>query len=131
MIHNIYLVLPSLEMQKRLIQTKVCYSFFTLSEKMTYKHSIDATCFDEYFLFHITFDNWKTLFFVKVFILWKFFMSVKFFSHIIAFFQAGVLKYVCILRYFHNNSAVLIPKFQNKASFFTIFYFINVPHFSL
>ena len=35
--------------------------------------------------------------------------------HIAAFFGTNVLKEVRISRYLHNNSAVLIPKFQNKA----------------
>ena len=35
--------------------------------------------------------------------------------HIVALFETSVLKEVRILRYLHNISAVLIPKFQNKA----------------
>ena len=33
----------------------------------------------------------------------------------ITFFETSVLKEVRILRYFYNNSQVLIPKFQNEA----------------
>ena len=35
--------------------------------------------------------------------------------HIVAFFETSVLKEGHNLRYLHNNSAVLMPKFQNKA----------------
>ena len=34
---------------------------------------------------------------------------------VVAFFETSVLKEVRIIRYLNNNSAVLIPKFQNKA----------------
>ena len=37
---------------------------------------------------------------------------------IVAFFETIALKEAHILRYLHNNSAVLIPKFQNQASVF-------------
>ena len=35
--------------------------------------------------------------------------------HIVVFFETSVLKEVRILRFLYNNSAVLRPKFQNKA----------------
>ena len=49
-------------------------------------------------------DSWKTLFISKCLtLLWDFF------NHYIAvFFETSVLKEVCILRYLHNNSVVLI-----------------------
>ena len=66
--HSICLVVSSLEMQRRLIQTNVHYKFFTLFQKkndsQTFKSSsfkkpslqfylTDKTCFDECFLFHL------------------------------------------------------------------------------
>ena len=63
---------------------------------------IDATCFDGYFF--ISCDNWK-LFFLKVCCYFEIFFN----PHIVAFFETSVLKEVCILRYLHNNSAVLLP----------------------
>ena len=48
-------------------------------------------------------DSWKTLFISKCLtLLWDFF------NHYIAVFETSVLKEVCILRYLHNNSVVLI-----------------------
>ena len=41
--------------------------------------------------------------------------------HIIVFFETNVLKEVRILSYIHNNSAVLIPKFQNKAILYNMY----------
>ena len=35
--------------------------------------------------------------------------------YIVVFFETRVLKEVRVLRYLHNNSVVLILKFQNKA----------------
>ena len=62
-------------------------------------------------MFFIPFDNWKSLFFVKVCLLLRDFCS----CHIVAFFETSVLKEVCISCYLHNINAALIPKFQNKA----------------
>ena len=60
MIHSIYLVFSSLEIERKLIQTKVYYNFFTVRMKTTFKPSkiaaakilfsnvyfIDTTCPD-------------------------------------------------------------------------------------
>ena len=45
-------------------------------------------------------DNWKTLFFIKVY------RHAKGFSnrHVVAFFKTSVLKEARILRYIHNNN---------------------------
>ena len=62
---------------------------------------IDATGFDECFLFHVMAG--RRYFFSK------FVVTVRFFSrHIVVFFETSVLKEVRILRYLRNNSAVLI-----------------------
>ena len=63
---------------------------------------------------------------------------------IIALFEGSVLEEDRILHYLYNNSAVLTPKFQNKATTYTwenfrswlmttffTFYFLTVPLFSL
>ena len=62
-------------------------------------------------MFFILFNNWKSLFFVKV----CRYLEIFFSRHIVAFFEASVLKEVHILRYLHNIGAALISKFQNKA----------------
>ena len=66
--------------------------------------------------------------------------------HIVAFFETSVLEEVRILCYLDNNSAVLIPKFQNEGIVyftwwnfhnlfygyvFPLFYFVTIPRFSL
>ena len=62
-------------------------------------------------MFFIPFDNWKSLFFVKVsLLLWD-----SFSHHIVAFYETSVLKGIHILHYLHNAIAALIPKFQTKA----------------
>ena len=62
-------------------------------------------------MFFALFDNWKTLFFMKVYRCSEGFSN----SHSVGDFELSVSKEVCILRYFHNNSMTLIAKFQNKA----------------
>ena len=52
----------------------------------------------------------------RLLLVWDFFNR-----HIAVFFKASVLKEVRILCYFHNNSPVLIPKFQNKANLYYIY----------
>ena len=54
-------------------------------------------------------DNWKTLFFLKVCRYFEIFVNCQ----IVVFFESA-LKEVLILRYLHNNSAVLILKFKIK-----------------
>ena len=41
--------------------------------------------------------------------------------HVAAFFERSVLKEVRILSYLHNNSTMLIPKFQNKIKLQVLF----------
>ena len=66
----------------------------------------------------IPFDNWKTLFLIKVYC-----YPIGFFNHhVLAFFETSVLKAVRILHYLRNNSAILILKFQKN---FPIIYFLN------
>ena len=60
---------------------------------------IDATCFDECFLFHVI--SGTRYFSKSLSLLWDFFNQMF-------FFETNVLKEVRALRYLHNNSAVLI-----------------------
>ena len=41
--------------------------------------------------------------------------------HVAAFFERSVLKEVRMLRYLHNNSTMLIPKFKNKIKLQVLF----------
>ena len=54
-------------------------------------------------------DNWKTLFFLKVCRYFEIFVNCQ----IVVFFES-VLKEALILRYLHDNSAVLKLKFKIK-----------------
>ena len=69
---------------------------------------MDETCFAE--CSSIPCDNWKTLFFIKVYHYTKGFWN----RHIVAFFEISVLKEVCTLNYVHNIITTLIPKFLIK-----------------
>ena len=74
---------------------------------------IDATCFDECFLFRVVLEG--IIFDKSWSLLWN---SLN--RHIVAFFEASILKEVRILRILSppcsaNNGEVLIPKFKNKA----------------
>ena len=111
-----YLVLSSLEMQIRPMQTKVynnstsfliylekkdsqnfkCSSCCTFSPVSVYV--VRATCFDECFLFHVTL-------FLK-----RFIATMRFFfnHHVTTFLKRNVLKEVRILHYLHSNSTILI-----------------------
>ena len=60
---------------------------------------IDATCFDECFLFQLE----NVIFSKSLSLLWDFFNH-----HIVVFFETSVLKEVRILRYLHNKSVVVI-----------------------
>ena len=102
---SICLVVCSLEMQRKLILTKVHYKFlFSVSKETTHKpskvkkklaknfsssvHVIDTDLLRS--MLFIPFDNWKSILFVKVF---------RYFSrHIVAFFETSILKEVRILR---------------------------------
>ena len=65
-------------------------------------------------MFFIPYDNWKTLFFMQIYrkpVVWCN-------RHVVAFFEASVLKEVRILYPLspQNITLMLIPKVQNKAS---------------
>ena len=126
--NSTYLIASALLKQRRLIQTKVHFKFcYSVRIKTTHKPSkvaaaqkvfsnvyvIDATCFDECFLFHVVTGRYY---------FWqKFFVTLRSFQQpFVAFFQTSVLKQVRILRisspqWSAGNGEVLIPKFQNKA----------------
>ena len=75
---------------------------------------IDATCFDECFLFHVIAG--RRYFFSEIVV------TVRFFNrHIVAFFETSVLKEVRILR---NNKVVLILMLSSKKSY-PILYLYN------
>ena len=61
-------------------------------------------------MFFIPFDDWKTLFFIKVYRYSEDFSN----GHVVTFFEPSVLREICILQYLGNNSTILILKFQNK-----------------
>ena len=64
-------------------------------------HVVDATCFDECFLFHVI--TGRRYFFSE------FVVTVRFFQPpYVVFFETRALKEVRILRYLHNSSVVLI-----------------------
>ena len=103
---SIYFIFLSLEMQKRLEQTKVYHvlSYFVWKE-MTHKplkvvaakplfssvFVIGTTCFDECFLCYVITGGHNFS--------WKIIVTLWFFLklHVAAFFEASVLKDVCIL----------------------------------
>ena len=64
---------------------------------------IDGTCFDECFLFHVIIGR-RSFYSKSLSLLLDFFNL-----HIVIFFETNVLKEVRVLRYLHNNDAVLIP----------------------
>ena len=68
------------------------------------KNVIDTTSMN---VFYSMEDN---IFSKSLSLLWDLFNR-----HIVVFFETSVWKEVRILRFLYNNSAVLIPKFQNKA----------------
>ena len=89
-----FLICPNLN-DSQTVKNSSCKIFFSSL------YAIDATCFNECFLFHVI--TGRRYFFQK------FVVTVRFFQrHIVVFFGTSVLKKVRILRYLHNNSAVLI-----------------------
>ena len=121
---SIYFVVLSVEMQKRLQQTKVCYSFsYFVWKETTHKPLkveaaktlfssvcvIGTTCFDE--CFFILCDNWKTSVFVKFYR-----CSETFEAPCCCFLWRWCFEWCpYFMRYLHNNNMMLIPKFQSKA----------------
>ena len=86
LINSICLVVSFLEMQRKLIQSKVHYKFFSsVSKETTHKpskvaaaktfrqcvHVIDTTCFDGCFLFHLITGSY--CFLQRFAIVWRFF----------------------------------------------------------
>ena len=113
---------------KRLVETKVHYKFFySVQIEGTHEplkvaaaknflsgvYVIDATCFDECFLFHVTIERW--FLFLKVCCGFEIFLT----AILLLFFEESILNKVCILRYLHNNRELLIPKSQSKAIYYT------------
>ena len=60
--------------------------------------------------FFILCDNWKTLFFTKVCRYSESFSN----HHAAVFLERSISKEVYVLRYLHNNSTMLVPKFKNQ-----------------
>ena len=69
---------------------------------------IGITCFNQYFLFYVI--TGRHYFLQKVYLFSEGFSD----NHAPVFFERSILKEVRILRYFHNNITVVIPKFKNK-----------------
>ena len=92
---------------------EVLRSFFTLSEKKRLsKCIIGTTCFGEYFLFHVTnsrhYFSWKTT------------ITVRFYSTVFLLLSFKELLCKNSVFYLHDNSTMLMPKFQNKVvSYYT------------
>ena len=117
--NSTYFVFSSPGIQRRLMQSKVSYRFFLLCPKrnaqifksrsckksLSSVYVLGRTCFNECLLFHVTTGRH-----------YRCSLVILFNRRALAFFETSVLKEVCTLRYLHNNSTVLIPKFQNKAS---------------
>ena len=119
-----YFVFLSLEMQKRLEQTKVYHALsYFVCKKTTHKllkvaaaktlfssvFVIGTTCFDECFLFYVIH--------VRHCFSWKINVTLRFCKrHVAAFFGASVLKEVRIISAI-TTCMMLIPKVQNKAGY--------------
>ena len=126
LINSISLVVSSLEMQIKLIQTKEHRKFFcSVSKITTHKPSKVATAKNNlvhsacyrynllWWMFFILFDNWNSLIFVKV-CRYNEILSAAILQ---LSSKQSALKEVRILRYLHNIIEVLISKFQNKVHF--------------
>ena len=132
-----FLICPNLN-NSQTFKSSSCKNFFL-------RYVIDATYFDERFLFHVI--TGRRYFSKSLSLPWDFLNR-----HIVVFFETSVLKEVRILRYFHNKCAVLILMLSSKIkisvlylyileklsqltffmiTFFTLFYFLTVSHFSL
>ena len=143
------MVVSSLEIKRR---PKYTISLLnSISKKKTHKppkaaaaknlsssvYVIDATCFDECFLFRfIPFDNWKTLFLIKVVVIliWDFFTR-----YIVAFFETRVWKEVRISPQQQCSADTKVSKQSCHILYLTnlltysmiTFYFVTVLNFSL
>ena len=69
---------------------------------------MNETCFTE--CSSVPCDNWKTLFFIKMYHYSKGFSN----CHIVVFFEISVFKEDCTLNYVHNIITTLMPKFLIK-----------------
>ena len=77
------------------------------------KPFLQCVCYQYDFLQRMCFilcDNWKILFFKKVYRYSEGFAD----HHAAVFLEKSISKEVRILRYIHNNSTMLIPKFKNQ-----------------
>ena len=120
---SIYLVFLPLEMQERLKQTKVYHTFFTLSEKkrptnlQKWQHKnpfFQCVChwYDLLrWMFFIPCNNWKTLLSIAVYCYPEIVLTAIFWLPLKPVFWKKSIVYACL----HNNSMMLITKFQNKA----------------
>ena len=127
LINNIYLIFSSLEMQERLIQTKVYYQlFYSVWKEKSHKslkvaaakksfssvYIIDTTCFGKCFLFHVIAGRH---YFSYNFIVNQRFSTIAMLLRSLR--QVFWKKYAFYIRYLHNNiTMLLIPKVQNKTS---------------
>ena len=122
------LIVSALLKQRRLIQTKVHFKvcYYSVRTETTHKPSnviaaktffssvyvIDATCFDECFLFHVV--TGRHYFWQKFVVTYRFFQPPYWCFLWNRFFERSpYFTYYTTLR--ANNGEVLVPKFQNKA----------------
>ena len=146
--NSVYLVVSSLEMQRRLMKTKYTPKLlYCVSKERTHKRSnvgaaknIFLQCvYCRYnllwWLFFIPYDHWKTLFFVKVSCYFDIFQPVYY-----CFLWNKCFEGVHVLCYLHNNSEALNISSQNfvyftwltfvvtyfMITFFALFYFVTV-----
>ena len=104
-ISSIFLVFSSLEMQRRLIQTKVYYKLFYCLKRNVSQTFKSSSCKEVFLrcvhhsynlllrMFFISYNNWKTLIFIKNFR----YPEVWYNRHVAASFETSVLKEVRIL----------------------------------
>ena len=150
-IKSIYLIFPSRERQRRLIQTKVYYKlFYTIWKETSHKplkvgaakksfpsvYIIDKTCFDECFLFHVI--TGRHYFLHKFSVTRRFGAIAMLLLSLKHVFWKRSTFYVRFLQ--NNTSMLLILKVQDKSSTsqifskkifvdsvsFTFFHFVNI-----
>ena len=126
--HNLFLFgLFSLEMLRRLVQTKVYYKLrYSVWKETSHKplkvaaakksfqsmYNIETTCFDECFLLHVTTG--------RHYFLYKFIVTQRFGETAMLFYslkQVFWKKSAFYIRYLYNNiKMLLMPKVYNKVS---------------
>ena len=94
------------------LKVKVSQSFKSSSYKKLFLHCVWHLYNLLRWMFLISLDDWKAFLFVNVCCCLEVFLN----QHVVAFFEKSILRDVRILHYLHNNSTILMPMFQNKAT---------------